>query len=180
VQATAQDALDGARDVVRSCVGRLIAAPTDELPLEAARVLEDRVQQFVARAQPVVSLPVLAGMGYELRRWIVSLSACSYYARSLARVVDRGPTPPGDIAATSLRRLEAGVIANIDAASLRVKNGSPDGIETVDNETLFEIIHAHAAAFGSRGSALEEATTLLERFDRALARLAHEDGSLGT
>ena len=172
-RARAGDALTAARDVVHAGIARLLDPAAVESPLDAARTLETNVQQFVARAKPSVGAPVLTGRGHELRRWIVSLSACSYYARTLARVVERSEGATGGRAGTILRRLDDAIAFNILAAAERI-NGKHETL-TVDTPALFNEMRRSIAFDGPPSPALESATHLLERLDRTIARLARSD-----
>jgi len=116
---------------------------------------------------------VLTGRGHELRRWIVSLSACSYYARTLARVVERSEGATGGRAGTILRRLDDAIAFNILAAAERI-NGKHETL-TVDTPALFNEMRRSIAFDGPPSPALESATHLLERLDRTIARLARSD-----
>ncbi len=96
VRERAREALDAARDAVHAGIARLLDPASPREPLDAARDLDDRVQQFVLRAKPLVSGNRLVRGRDDLRRWIVALTAAGYYARNLARVADRADGPPGD------------------------------------------------------------------------------------
>jgi uncharacterized membrane protein YccC len=177
VRASATAALDAARTVVHASITRLVdPSPATPPPLDAARLLEESVQHFVARAKPTVSSPVLLGTGHELRRWIISLSACSHYGRLLARAADRAAIPLDEAAATQLRRIDSVIAANIDAAQQRV-DGDHDGA-TTNTLALFDALRQALPADASAAPVVRSAAHLLERMDRTIARLARDEDTV--
>ena len=170
VREQARATLEAVRALVGASIARLLDARSDARPLDAARVLEERVQGFVARAAPAVSTPTLLGGRADLRRWIVLFRTCSYYGRTLARVVDRYPGGPPGHASALLERLGVLIGVDIDRAIARVDDrGESDGADTA---AVFEALHVlHSSA---EESTLEAATHLLERIDTAVDRLASD------
>jgi hypothetical protein len=157
-------------------IARLLEAGAGTAPVDAARILEERVQEFVARAKPAIAAPALTGRGHELRRWVVSLSACSYYARLLAQTADRSRGPVEPPAAAQLTLLDDLIAANIHAASERI--GGRHDAKTSNTLPLFDALRAQANAHGSDEALLLSATRLLERLDRTVARLARDEGTV--
>jgi uncharacterized membrane protein YccC len=179
VRESATAALDAARELVHTCVRQLIdprPGAGSGAPLDAARVLEERVEQFVARAKPALAVPVLIGRGHELRRWIVSLSACSYYGRMLARAADRSAAPLAADAAAHLDALDAAIEANIRAAGERVYGRFDD--RTTNTMPLFEALRRGLPAVNGRSDDVSAAAHVLERLDRTIARLARDEGTI--
>ncbi len=161
-------ALDAVGDVVRASVARLLDPQTDVDPLAAARLLEERVQQFIAGSRPAVSSPALLGSGHEMRRRIVLLRACSYYARTLARVADRAPSFPHRGVLAPLWNVDEGIATNVRAAAERLD--AKGDAATVDTTALFEDLRRSIADDGE-STTLRTAVHLLERIDRTVARL---------
>jgi len=161
-------ALDAVGDVVRASVARLLDPQTDVDPLAAARLLEERVQQFIAGSRPAVSSPALLGSGHEMRRRIVLLRACSYYARTLARVADRAPSFPHRGVLAPLWNVDEGIATNVRAAAERLD--AKGDAATVDTTALFEDLRRSIADDGE-STTLRTTVHLLERIDRTVARL---------
>jgi uncharacterized membrane protein YccC len=176
VRAGAKAALDAAQTAVHASISRFIDPQTASEPLEAARILEERVQQFVARAKPAIAAPALIGAGHELRRWIVSLSACSYYTRVLARTADRTSQAVHATAAAQLTNLDEIIAGNIRAASERV-DGHHGGA-TTNTLALFAALRSEAQAPAADETTLPAAAHWLERLDRTIARLARDEGTI--
>jgi uncharacterized membrane protein YccC len=176
VRASAHGALDAIASVVHASITRLLDSGAQDEPLDASRVLEERVQQFTARTQPAIAVPALIGRGHELRRWTVSLNACSYYARLLARAADRTPGPPDPAAAAQLTRLDEVIASNIRAAGERV-DGRHDAV-TITTVPLLEALRTHANGDTEAEPALLAAAHLLERIDRTVARLARDESTI--
>ena len=176
VRAQAKEALDAAATVVHASITRLIDGGDPSITLDAARVLEERVQQFILRAKPTIGSPVLIGRGHRLRRWIVSLSASSYYARLLARAADRMPPLRSANVAALLLRIDASIASNIRAAADRV-DGRHDAA-SVSTFALFEELRRAGAAEGGAHPPVTTAAHLLERLDRTIARLARDEGTI--
>ncbi len=176
VRSSARDALEATQAVIAVCIAHLLDVRDAVGPLDAARVVEERVQHFVSRAKPTIAAPTFLGSGHELRRWIVSLSACSYYARMLARAVDRMQHPVPAAVGALLRHIEQTMTANIAAAGERV-NGRHDGA-TTNTLPLFDDLRREAASGTPDGLELLSATHLLERLDRTIARLARDEGTI--
>jgi uncharacterized membrane protein YccC len=176
VRASAHAALDAVGSVVHASITRLLDSGAQNKPLDASRVLEERVQQFAARTKPAIAVPVLIGRGHELRRWTVSLNACSYYARLLARAADRTPEPPDPAAAAALTRLDEVIAANIHAAVERV-DGRHDAA-TLNPLSLLETLRTHANERAEAEPSLLAAARLLERIDRTISRLARDEDTV--
>lgn len=176
VRASANATLDAAHDVVRASIVRLLDPNMGTAPLDAARALESRVQEFIARTKPAIAAPALTGRGHELRGWIVSLSACSYYARLLAQTADRSNNALDGVAAAQLRRIDELMAVNVHAARERVA-GRHDA-RTANTLPLFDALRAEAESRGAARPLLLSATHLLERLDRTIARLARDEGTV--
>lgn len=176
VRASAHAALDAVASVVHASITRLLDSGAQDEPLDASRVLEERVQQFTARTKPAIAVPALIGRGHELRRWTVSLNACSYYARLLARAADRTDESPDSAAAAQLIRLDEMIASNIRAAAERV-DGRHDAA-TVNTVPLLEALRTHAHDHSEVQPSVLAAARLLERIDRTIARLARDEDTL--
>jgi uncharacterized membrane protein YccC len=176
VRASAHAALDAVASVVHASITRLLDTGAQDEPLEASRILEESVAHFTARTKPAIAVPALIGRGHELRRWTVSLNACSYYARLLARAADRTPKPPDSSAAEQLRRLDEIIAANIHAASERV-DGRHDGV-TVNTLPLLKALREHANGHAEVEPSLLAAARLLERIDRTISGLARDEDTI--
>ncbi len=177
VRERAREALDAAREAVHAGIARLLDPASPREPLEAARELDDRVQQFVLRAKPLVSGNRFVRGRDDLRRWIVALTAAGYYARNLARVADRSEEIPSEVATAPLRRLDEAIAANIEAAAMHP--AEPGESPVADTTPLLEALRrAERAQDGKTAQILEAASHLLEHLDRAVARLANStDGA---
>jgi hypothetical protein len=176
VQAKAYEVLDAAAALVHTSIARIAGAADASEPLDAARVLEEHVQQFIVRAKPAIGSPVLIGTGHELRRWIVALSATSYYGRMLARIADRAPELHDGALAALLDRVEQTISGNIRAAQERIY-GRHD-VATTSTFALFDQLRRGAPEHSAEHAALTSAAHLLERLDRTIARLAREEGTI--
>jgi uncharacterized membrane protein YccC len=176
VRASAEAALDATAAVVHASINRLIDPDQAGTPLDSALVLEEAVQHFVARARPWTGVPALIGPGPELRRWIASLNAASYYARLLARTADRSVTASDAATATQLRALDEVIAANVHAAAARIA-GQTDA-RTTSTSMIFETLREGVDEFDADGSPLRTATFLLERLDRTIARLGRAEGTV--
>jgi uncharacterized membrane protein YccC len=176
VRASAHAALDAVASVVHASITRLLDTGAQDEPLEASRILEESVAHFTARTKPAIAVPALIGRGHELRRWTVSLNACSYYARLLARAADRTPKPPDPRAAEQLGRLDEIIAANIDAASERV-DGRHDGV-TTNTLPLLKALREHANGHAEVEPSLLAAARLLERIDRTISGLARDEDTI--
>ena len=139
-----------------------------------ARLLDDRLQQLVARTRPVLAGRALTAGARRLRRWTAALSACGFYARSFAAVVDRADAAAELRAADPLRELEAVVTANIRAAAEHftadVTVATTDARPYLD--TLVQL--SHDAPDGA-DRVLVPAIHLVDRLDRAIVRLARDE-----
>jgi hypothetical protein len=145
-------------------------------PLDASRVLEERVQQFTARTKPAIAVPTLIGRGHELRRWTVSLNACSYYARLLARAADRAMLPAQPAIAAQLTKLDEAIAINIAAAGERVE-GRHDAV-AINTLPLLQALRNAAHDADQFEPSLLAAARLLERIDRTISRLARDDDTV--
>jgi hypothetical protein len=176
VRASAHAALDAVASVVHASITRLLDNDAQDEPLDASRVLEERVQQFTARTKPAIAVPALIGQGHEPRRWTMSLNACSYYARLLARAADRTPWPPDAAAAAQLSRLDEVIASNIRAPGERV-DGRHDAV-TINTVPLLEALRTHANGHAEVESSLLAAARLLERIDRTISRFARDESTV--
>ncbi|HZO92414.1 MAG TPA: FUSC family protein [Candidatus Baltobacteraceae bacterium] len=173
VRERARAALDAAREAVHAGIARLLDPASEREPLDAARELDDRVHDFVLRAKPLVSGNRFVRGSDELRRWMVALTSAGYYARTLARVADRSREAPTQLASVPLRRLDAAIAANIDAAAEHPAEFGDAPIR--DTTPLLEALRrAERAQDGETASVLEAASHLLEHLDRAVARLTND------
>jgi hypothetical protein len=178
VRASANAALEAVHDVVHASITRLIDPQAQSAPVDTARVLEARVQHFVARAKPAIAAPALIGRGHELRGWIVALNACSYYGRLLARTADGADVRPAPDQGAQLARLDEIMASNIRAAGERIE-GRHD-TPTIEALPLVDTLRSVPSA--RNGSTAEprlvSAAHLLERLDRTIARLARQEGTI--
>ncbi|GAC1614007.1 MAG: FUSC family protein [Vulcanimicrobiaceae bacterium] len=166
--------LEAIRALVGASIARLVDPQSAARPLDAARVLEECVQGFAARAGPAVSTPTLLGGRHDLRRWIVLFRTCSYYGRTLARVVDRDAVGTQHDASELLSRLDALIAIDVDRAIARIdESGDREGTATA---TVFDALHLTHAP--DADTTLEAATDLLERIDGAVDRLARDLSTL--
>lgn len=172
VREKARDALDAAREAVHAGIARILDPRSARDPLEAARALDDRVQDFVLRAKPLVSGNRFGAGREDLRRWIVALTAAGYYARTLARVADRSEEAPAPAAVAPLRGLDDAIAANIESAASHPAEFGEGPI--ADTTPLLEALRrAERVQDGQTAEILETATHLLEHLDRTVARLAN-------
>jgi uncharacterized membrane protein YccC len=176
IRASAAAALDALHGVVHASIARLLNAPNETTPLDAVRALEERVQRFTSRTKPAVAVPALVGRGHELRRWIVSLSACSYYARLLARTADRSEPASDSNVAALFFQLDEIIEANIRSARDRIDGR--DDARTADTRPLIDAVRGALDRDDDEARTLLAAAHLLERLDRAVARLARDEGTV--
>jgi len=176
VRASAHAALAAVASVVHASITRLLDNGAQDEPLDASRVLEERVQQFTARTKPAIAVPTLIGRGHELRRWTVSLNACSYYARLLARAADRAMLPAQPAIAAQLTKLDEAIAINIAAAGERVE-GRHDAV-AINTLPLLQALRNAAHDADQFEPSLLAAARLLERIDRTISRLARDDDTV--
>jgi hypothetical protein len=117
--------LDELEASVTASVAALCGEPAETSPQDASRALDAALGDLIARASPVLTgLPWLNAAD-EQRAAIAGLTACSFYARRLARLAQRGPAGECE----HLRVL-AGAVHD---ASESLRGRAPrDGIRAVD------------------------------------------------
>jgi hypothetical protein len=175
VSTAVAETLDALGVVVHAGIQHLLdPSGNDESAIAAARTLDERLQQLVARTRPILAGRALTASARRLRRWTAALGACGFYARSFAAIVDRAGGAVDSRAADSLRNLESTLTANLEAAAAHFSADAT--ITTTDARPYVDALQqlAHDAP-GGPDRVLSHATHLLDRLDRVIVRLAREE-----
>jgi uncharacterized membrane protein YccC len=170
-----KDTLDAVAVAVHDGTAHLIdPVPAADSTVAAARELDRRLQHLRERTRPILAGRALTSAARRLRRWTAALSACGYYARNFAAIVDRAKTGVDAQAAPALRALDDAVAANVHAAVERFTNDAT--VTTIDARPhVFALQRLAQDAAHVERDVLEPAVHLIDRLDRAIVRLARDD-----
>jgi hypothetical protein len=175
VSAAVSDTLEAIGAVVHAGIGHLIDPRENvESVIAATRALDLQLQNLVARTRPLLAGRALTAPARRLRRWTAALSACGFYARNFAGIVDHETAAVTPRAAEPLHRLESALGANVQAAIARFTADAD--VATVDAQSDVAALQTIAQdVSGSDRDVLLQAAHLVDRVDRAIVRLAHNE-----
>ncbi len=175
VSEAVSDTFDAIGAVVHAGIAHLLdPAENAEPVLVAARALDGKLQNLVARTRPLFAGRTLTAPARRLRRWTAALSACGFYARNFAGIVDRTSAAVDPQAVEPLKRLEAAVAANLRAASDRFTADAE--LTTIDPAADIASLQQIAQDQSLRDrDVLLQTAHLVDRVDRAVVRLAHNE-----
>ncbi|MCF7548998.1 FUSC family protein [Pseudonocardia sp. WMMC193] len=160
------DALD---DTLAATTDRLLGRPAAGVPVELARVADEKLKVLRERARPLDSpLPRRRGRG-SYQRALRVLTAVDHYARSFARLSDGLVAPEW----TALDPAVAAVRANLAALGEVLAEQTP---EVRSAEQLVDEAEAAAATTEdpARRTAMLTAARLVRRIDQVVVRLVDD------
>ena len=175
VSSAVAETLDAIATVVQTGTQHLLdPARNRESAVAAARVLDERLQQLVARTRAVLAGRALTARARQLRRWIAALGACGFYARNFAAIVDHATSAVDARAADPLQKLASAVRSNLQAAATHFS--AQAAVTTTDARPYVAELQqlAHDEPDGP-DRVLLPATHLIDRLDRAIVRLARDE-----